>query len=75
MKYLYVLEDGEIVDCVDFDESMSEADQAKELCEDNFDEAFNEVDVERNGTLYSVSETEMVFVSEVFTDDFEELFD
>lgn len=75
MKYLYVLEDGEIVDCVDFDESMSEADQAKELCEDNFDEEFNEVDVERNGTLYSVSETEMVFVSEVFTDDFEELFD
>lgn len=74
MKYLYVLEDGEIVDRVDFDESMSEADQVKELCEDNFDEEFNEVDVERNGTLYSVSETEMVFVSEVFADEFEELF-
>lgn len=74
MKYLYVLEDGEIVECVDFDSSMSEVSQVNELCKDHFSEEFSEVSEEKNGTLYLVSDTEMIFVSDIDTRDAEELF-
>lgn len=74
MKFIYVLEDGEIVDRVLVNPTMSLVDQVNEMCEDEFFEEYNEVSEEKNGTLYSVSEVEMVFVTDIDTQDYEELF-
>lgn len=74
MLYAYILEDGEIVERLIVDSEINEEDYVNSTCVTFFDEEFGEMDVEKNGRLYTVSDVEMVFVSEMDTDDFEELF-
>ncbi len=69
MKYAYVIEDGEIVEFVAIPTNRLDdiPEFVNDLCEYHFDEEFNETDEETKGTLYSVSEVEMVFVTELET--------
>lgn len=73
-KYAYVLEDGEIVKMLLIDDEMTHADFVNDVCDEFFDEDYNEVDEEDNGMLYSVSETEQVFLTHINTTVYEELF-
>lgn len=75
MKYAYVIEDGEIVIRKEVDDRNYDHtdDFVNSLCEQYFDDTFNEDEAEGNGWLYSVSETEMVFVTDIDTTDVEKL--
>ena len=69
MKYAYVVEDGEIVESQVIPANRLDdiPEFVNDLCEQHFGEEFNEEDEEAKGTLYSVSEVEMVFVTELET--------
>lgn len=80
MKFAYVVEDGEILskkDLVEWLKRYSEVEGNKEiaeyLCDQYFEETFHEIDWEVNGLLFTVSETEMVFITDVDTEEVEEL--
>ena len=80
MKFAYVVEDGEILskkDLVEWLKRYSEVEGNKEiaeyLCDQYFEETFHEIDWEVNGLLFSVSETEMVFITDLDTEEVEEL--
>lgn len=80
MKFAYVVEDGEILskkDLVEWLKRYSEVEGNKEiaeyLCEQYFEETFHEIDWEVNGLLFTVSETEMVFITDLDTEEVEEL--
>ena len=69
--FAYVIEDGEIVEKI---EGQSFGDiEAKELCETFFDQEWVEMDDESGGVLYSVSEVEMVFVTDKDVENVEDL--
>lgn len=80
MKFAYVIEDGEIhakKDLVEWLKRYSEVEGNKEiaeyLCDQYFEETFHEIDWEVNGLLFTVSETEMVFITDLDTEEVEEL--
>lgn len=80
MKFAYVIEDGEIhakKDLVEWLKRYTEVEGNKEiaeyLCDQYFEETFHEIDWEVNGLLFTVSETEMVFITDVDTEVVEEL--
>lgn len=80
MKFAYVIEDGEILskkDLVEWLKRYSEVEGNKEiaeyLCDQYFEETFHEIDWEVNGLLFTVSETEMVFITDLDTEEVEEL--
>lgn len=80
MKYAYVIEDGEIASKKDLAEWLKgypEVEGNKEiaeyLCDQYFEETFHEVDWEVNGLLFTVSDVEMLFLTDIDTDDVEEL--
>lgn len=73
-KYAYVLEDSEIEHLMLIDDEVSEAEFVNNVCDEYFEEEFNEVDVEKNGVLYSVNEVQQVFLTNIKTNDYEELF-
>lgn len=74
MKFAYVIEDGEIVKKLLIRDLQVPVEEfVSGLCDEYFDEDFNETDQEVNGVLYSVSEVEMVFVTDVDTDEVEKL--
>ena len=73
-KYAYVLEDGEIDVVLLVDEGVDVEDFVNGLCNECFDEEFHEVDEEKNGVLYTVNEVQQVFLSDIKTHDYEELF-
>lgn len=80
MKYAYVIEDGEIASKKDLTEWLKgypEVEGNKEiadyLCDQYFEETFHEIDWEVNGLLFTVSDVEMLFLTDVDTDNVEEL--
>ena len=80
MKFAYVIEDGEILskkDLVEWLKRYTEVEGNKEiaeyLCDQYFEETFHEIDWEVNGLLFTVSETEMVFITDLDTEEVEEL--
>lgn len=80
MKFAYVIEDGEIhakKDLVEWLKRYTEVEGNKEiaeyLCDQYFEETFHEIDWEVNGLLFTVSETEMVFITDLDTEVVEEL--
>lgn len=74
MKFAYVIEDGEITKKLLIEKLEVPLEEfVQSLCDEFFDEDFNETDQEVNGVLYSVSEVEMVFVTDLDTDVVEEL--
>lgn len=74
MKFAYVIEDGEIVKKLFIRDLQVPVEEfVSGLCDEYFDEDFNETDQEVNGVLYSVSEVEMVFVTDVDVDEVEKL--
>lgn len=80
MKFAYVIEDGEIhvkKDLADWLKHYTEVEGNKEiaeyLCDQYFEETFHDIDWEVNGILFTVSETEMLFITDVDTNNVEEL--
>ena len=75
--YLYVIEDGEIVEKVSGwgIEGLELLVKVSDLCEEYFDESYKEVDEESGGMLYSVSDVEMVFVCNKDVDNVEDLWE
>lgn len=71
-KFVYVIEDGEIVEKTTVKESEVES-TVNELCEEFFDGPYEEKDVEKNGILFTVTETEMVFVTTLDVSNVEDL--
>lgn len=76
MKFAYVIEDGEIVKKLHIRNLQVPVEEfVSGVCVEFFDEDFNETDEEVNGVLYSVSEVEMVFITDVDTEVVEELWE
>lgn len=80
MKFAYVIEDGEIQakkDLAEWLKRYSEVEGNKEiaeyLCDQYFEETFHDVDWEVNGLLFTVSETEMVFLTDIDVEEVEKL--
>lgn len=80
MKFAYVIEDGEILEKKDltvwlkhYTEVEGNKEIAEYLCDQYFEETFHEIDWEDNGLLFSVSETEMLFLTDLDVDDVEKL--
>lgn len=76
MKFAYVIEDGEIVKKLHIRDLQVPVEEfVSGVCDEFFDGDFNETDEEVNGVLYSVSEVEMVFITDVDTEVVEELWE
>ncbi len=80
MKFAYVIEDGEIIKKQEIAklgdelESTGNLEVAEYLIDRYFEEqVFSEIDWEVNGLLFTVSETEMVFITDVNTSEVENL--
>ena len=80
MKFAYVIQDGEIdskKDLAEWLKRYSEVEGNKEiaeyLCEQYFEETFHEIDWEVHGLLFTVSETEMVFLTDLDVEEVEKL--
>lgn len=73
-KFAYVIEDGEIIEKLMVENLEVSIDNfVNSLCDKHFGDDFQETDKEVNGVLYSVSEVEMVFLTDLDTDSVEEL--
>lgn len=73
-KFAYVIEDGEIVKKLSVDKLEVPVEEfVSGVCDEFFGDDFQETDKEVNGILYSVSEVEMVFLTDLDTENVEEL--
>lgn len=82
MKFAYVIEDGEInckKDLTEWLKRYTEVEGNKEiaeyLCDQYFEETFHEIDWEVNGLLFTVNETEMVFITDLDVEEVDKLWD
>jgi hypothetical protein len=73
MKFAYVIEDGEIIKKMLVDDEITVEEFVNDVCDEYFEDNFQETDQEVNGVLYTVSEMEMVFLTDLDTDVVEEL--
>ena len=73
MKFAYVIEDGEIIKKMLVDDELTVEEFVNDVCDEYFGVSFEETDQEVNGVLYTVSEVEMVFLTDLNTDVVDEL--